>query len=92
MVESKGRITIKALLAELHLTERTLERNFLLQIGLTPKQFAKIVQFQYSLNILTREKFNKLTEIGLDSGFSDQSHFTREFKKYSDVLWIVFNW
>ena len=80
---SKGQIKIKELLDQLPLTERTLERSFKAYVGLSPKQFSKIIQFQSSLNQLTDAKFEKLTEVGLDSGFSDQSHFIRTFKSYT---------
>ena len=83
ILEQNGQVTIKKLLKQLYLTERTFERNFMSQTGLTPKQFAKIVQFQCSLHRLTKTNFNKLVEIGHDSGFSDQSHFIRAFKKYT---------
>ena len=80
---SRGQIKIKELLDQLSLTERTLERSFKAYVGLSPKQFSKIIQFQSSLNQLTDAKFEKLTEVGLDSGFSDQSHFIRTFKSYT---------
>ncbi len=83
ILQHHGQIKIKELLEQLYLTERTFERNFMAQVGLTPKQFAKIVQFQSSLHKLTRENYNRLIEVGLDSGFSDQSHFIRTFKKYT---------
>ncbi len=54
------------------------------QVGLTPKQFAKIIQFQTSLHYLNNSTYDKLVEVGLDSGFSDQSHFIRTFKKYTE--------
>ena len=83
IIESEGQIKIKALLDILPLTERTLERCFKAYVGLSPKQFSKIIQFQSSLNQLTEAKFKKLTDVGLDSGFSDQSHFIRTFKSYT---------
>lgn len=83
ILKLRGQVKIKELTEQLFITERTLERDFISQVGLTPKQFAKIIQFQCSLNQLTREKINKLTEVGLDSGFADQSHFIRTFKKYT---------
>jgi AraC-like DNA-binding protein len=83
ILDKKGVVVIKEMVSQLNLTERTFERAFLTEVGLTPKQFAKIIQFQYSLNALTKEKFERLTEIGIDSGFSDQSHFIREFKRYT---------
>lgn len=78
-----GQLKVKELLEQLFITERTLERDFMSQVGLTPKQFARIIQFQSSLNQLTQTKFNKMTEVGVDSGFADQSHFIRTFKKYT---------
>jgi AraC-like DNA-binding protein len=83
IIKNGGQITIKKILEHVHLTERTFERNFIAQVGLTPKQFAKIVQFQSSLHQLSKAKFNKLIDVGNDSGFSDQSHFIRTFKKYT---------
>jgi len=83
IIDHKGQIKVKDLLAQLYMTERTFERAFMSQVGLTPKQFAKIIQFQYSIHKLTQEKFNKLIEVGIDSGFTDQSHFIRAFKKYT---------
>jgi len=83
ILKHRGQVKVKELTEQLFITERTLERDFMSQVGLTPKQFAKIIQFQCSLNQLTQKKINKLTEVGLDSGFADQSHFIRAFKKYT---------
>jgi len=83
IIESEGRIKIKDLRKSVFLTERTLERNFLSLTGLNPKQFAKIIQFQTSLSKLNQTSFKKLTHVGLDSGFTDQSHFIKVFKQYT---------
>jgi len=83
ILKQSGQLTIKSLLRELPLSERTFERRFMAEVGLSPKQFAKIVQFQSSLHSLSNTSFNKLIDIGLDSGFADQSHFTRVFKQYT---------
>ncbi len=83
ILKHRGQVKVKELTEQLFITERTLERDFMSQVGLTPKQFAKIIQFQCSLNQLTQKKINKLTEVGFDSGFADQSHFIRTFKKYT---------
>ncbi|MDB4768881.1 helix-turn-helix domain-containing protein [Saprospiraceae bacterium] len=83
IISTQGQIKIRELLKQIHVTERTFERNFKSYVGLSPKQFAKIIQFQSSLKQLTEAKFQKLTDIGLDSGFTDQSHFIRTFKSYT---------
>lgn len=83
IIKERGQVTIKSLLQDLPLSERSFERNFQAQVGLSPKQFARIVQFQRSLHQLNESSYNRLVEIGLDSGFADQSHFIRTFKKYT---------
>lgn len=60
-----GKISIRALAQELHLSERTLQRLFMEYIGLPPKQFTKIVQFQQAFNQISDETFDKLSEIVL---------------------------
>jgi AraC-like DNA-binding protein len=83
VVNSKGNITVKALTGHLHITERTLQRQFEEYVGIPPKQFAKIIQFQSSLNQISDETFTKLTEIVYENGYADQSHFIRSFKKFA---------
>ncbi len=85
IIQSDGKVRISKVLDQVFLTERTLERKFMNQIGLTPKQFAKIIQFQSSLERLDSSNYTKLTEVGLESGFSDQSHFIRVFKSYTGL-------
>lgn len=83
ILEHRGKLPIKAIRDQVYLTERTFERKFNSQVGLTPKQFAKIIQFKSSLKQLTNENYEQLLDVGYDSGFSDQSHFIRSFKKYT---------
>ena len=83
ILKTNGTISIKELRDKLFVSERTLERNFLKEIGVTAKQFAKIIQFSSALQQMTDTDYVNLTDIGYDSGFSDQSHFIRSFKRYT---------
>ncbi len=83
ILNSKGKITVKALTDNLHTTERTLQRQFIEHVGISPKQFAKIIQFQSSFNQISEEVFSKLTEIVYENGYADQSHFIRSFKRFT---------
>jgi AraC-like DNA-binding protein len=83
IISAKGNTTIREVHEQLYITERTFERRFSKEIGVTPKQFASIIQFSSSMNELTENDFCMLTDIGLDSGYADQSHFIRTFKKYT---------
>jgi len=83
ILKSKGMISIKEVRQRLHIAERTFERHFLKEIGVTPKQFARIIQFSSSLNQISDEDYVLLTDVSFDNGFADQSHFIRTFKRFT---------
>lgn len=82
IIESKGDISINEVAQKVFLTERTFERQFSRQTGLGPKQFADIVKFNFSIGKVAGKENQSLTEIGYESGYADQSHFIRSFKKF----------
>ena len=84
IIDNKGQTTIKDICSEIHLTERTFERRFLKEVGISAKQFSTIIQFQFSLQQLTLKDFTKLTDIVYSSGYADQSHFTKVFKAFTN--------
>lgn len=83
ILNSKGLISIKELRKKLYIAERTFERQFTERIGVSPKQFARIIQFNSTLHQLTEKQNDRLTDIAFNNGFADQSHFIRTFKKYT---------
>jgi AraC-like DNA-binding protein len=83
ILKSNGIISIKELRDQLSVNERTLEGHFLKEIGVTPKQFVKIIQFSSSMEQMTEADYVNLTDISYDRGFADQSHFIRSFKRYA---------
>ncbi len=83
MLASKGVITIRQLREQLSMTERTMERRFTAAVGVTPKQFARIIQFQSSLTHISEEAHSRLIDAAYTYGFADQSHFIRTFKRYT---------
>jgi len=91
IAESKGQQGIRQLCAELNLTERTFERRFAMEVGISPKQFSKIIQFQQSLEQLILNDYKKLTDIVYANGFADQSHFIRVFKAFTGETPLKFN-
>ncbi len=83
IIKNNGQQTIRKLREQLHITERTFERRFIAQVGVTPKQFSKIIQFQVSLNDITKNDYAKLADVVYNNGFADQSHFIRVFKAFT---------
>lgn len=60
---------------------RQLRRLFEFYIGTTPKTFSKVVRFQHVLRINEDLNKNRLTDLFLSTGYFDQAHFIKEFKK-----------
>jgi AraC-like DNA-binding protein len=90
IITKKGQLLIGDLCKELHLTERTFERRFINAVGVTAKQFSKIIQFHQSLEQLTVKDFTKLTDIVYANGFADQSHFIKVFKAFTGKTPLAF--
>ena len=83
IIQNKGQINIQSVILKAGLNTRTFERRFFNEIGLTAKQFAKIIQFQASMIQLSSKDYEKLTDIVYQNGFADQSHFIRAFKSFT---------
>lgn len=48
---------------------------------MSPKAFGRIMRCQAALHSLHQQGQVSFSDLALDLGFSDQSHFLREFKK-----------
>ncbi|SEK89555.1 AraC-type DNA-binding protein [Olivibacter domesticus] len=81
--DHKGLIAVNELAKRLNTTERTLRRKFNHYVGIPPKKFAKIIQFQTSLDQISTGDFLKLTDVVYENGYADQSHFIRNIKKFT---------
>lgn len=83
IMQSVGEVSLSELHKKLNVTERTFERRFEKHVGISPKLFSRICRFQASLNQLKNQKYNKLSDIAYENGFTDQSHFIRTFKEFT---------
>ena len=83
ILKSNGRASVKEIRSTLFITERTFERQFTNQVGIGPKQFAKIIRFQNSLLEINDQDLDKLTDVVYNNGFADQSHFIKTVKEYT---------
>jgi AraC-like DNA-binding protein len=61
---------------------RSLERAFCANVGMTPKQFARVVRFRRHYRALIAVDRKQILSANLD-GFFDQSHFNREFRHFT---------
>lgn len=80
--ESNGSITIAELCRLEGKNERQLQRLFKRYIGLSPKYYARIIRFNYIFQLLKEKKMSWM-ELVFRSGYYDQSHFIRDFKRFT---------
>jgi AraC-like DNA-binding protein len=53
------------------------------QVGITPKQYLKIMRFQKAIQAIEAKEIIHWSQIALGSGFYDQAHFIHDFKHFS---------
>ena len=81
----KGNIQIQDIAESTGYTTRTIQRQFLADMGMSPKAFSRIIRCQSAVYDLNHSKDVTFADLAFDLGFSDQSHFLREFKKLVSV-------
>jgi AraC-like DNA-binding protein len=71
---------------EMNITERTLQRTFEKNVGITPSLYRRICQFNSAFQQLNNTRHSqKLTDIAFQHGYADQSHFIRAFKEFTNL-------
>lgn len=83
LLRTNGNRPLHELRQQLNLSERGLERKFRRSVGVSPKLFARICQFQASLTQLHAQGYDRLSDIAFDNGYADQSHFIRTFRAFT---------
>ncbi len=83
ILSTKGSTPINIILKEDISKRRQLERNFLKQIGISPKQLGKVIRLQAALKMLLNQQSKNLTQIAYDSEYYDQAHFIKDFKEFT---------
>jgi|GEM_PF-2417510 len=72
-------VRISDLLGDVGWSRRRLERRFAQQVGLTAKQFAKIVRFRRALQMKAAEPGRSWTDITHSADYYDQAHLGKDF-------------
>lgn len=83
LLERKGQVSVAELAAVCHLSPRQLERAFNATARISPKALAQVMRFEQTRDALWRDPNARLTDIAQNSGYADQAHFAREFKRFA---------
>ncbi|HAS44417.1 MAG TPA: AraC family transcriptional regulator [Microscillaceae bacterium] len=64
-------------------TQKHLINQFKKYVGLTPKYYHRILRFNEILGKIKKEERLPWAQVAYDCGYSDQSHFIKEFRHFS---------
>lgn len=84
IVSSNGKVTIRQLEKDTGFSSRWLSCKFNEKLGISPKNIASIIRFQQMYTVLTRKepKFHDKAYYDL---YFDQSHFIKDFKRFTGL-------
>jgi AraC-like DNA-binding protein len=79
------RSDVGALVARSGVSHRRFIALFRATVGLSPKRYARIVRFRSALARAASRSAPSWADLALAAGYSDQSHFNREFREFAGV-------
>lgn len=80
---ARGNARIADLASNAGLSARQFERCFMEQVGVPPKQYARIVRFEAALDSKVRSSAKSWTDVAHESGYYDQMHMVHDFEGFT---------
>ena len=80
MEAARGNVPVRALAERLSWTPRQLIEGFRREVGLPPKQMARILRFDRAVRLIDSGEQHCLADVAARCGYYDQAHFSREFR------------
>jgi AraC-like DNA-binding protein len=77
---ARGSSRISDVARDAGLSVRQLERRFHQQIGIHPKQYARIIRFEAALDTKARVPIRSWTDVAYALGYHDQMHMVHDFR------------
>ena len=85
ILSTGGSATINAIVKNDLSRRRQLERKFMKQIGISPKQLGRVIRLQAALNLLLNQQPESFTSVAYESEYYDQAHFIKDFKDFTGI-------
>lgn len=82
IIKGKGGLAVEELAAGTDYSSRQMELLFRKQFGFGPKRLSQYVRLHYAVSYIVKEPGQSFAVIAEQLGYSDQSHFQREFKRF----------
>ncbi|HEX2956355.1 MAG TPA: helix-turn-helix domain-containing protein [Chitinispirillaceae bacterium] len=81
--KDKGCIRVNDITEYFNIAERTLYHKFMIQTGLSPKEFIRVIRFENILRHLNKFSYENSYDIINNYDLYDQSHFIKEVKNFT---------
>jgi AraC-like DNA-binding protein len=78
---TRGQIRIATLARSCGTSRRTLVRTFQRELGITPKQYTRIVRLNAVLSSMQAAERTRFVDVALEAGYFDQAHLSRDFRQ-----------
>jgi AraC-like DNA-binding protein len=78
--EEIGQLRMSAFAEKLSLSQRQLERLYQREVGMSPKQYLKLLRIENARSSLRHMREETTARLAVELGFYDQAHFIREFR------------
>ena len=82
VVRRGGQVSVDQLARDAGLSNRQLERRFLLEVGIGPKLLGRILRFQQIFRAVDRHD-EGWAAVAADCGYYDQAHLIRDFREFA---------
>lgn len=76
---------VSDLAKDLGVSTRTLERRFARDVGFPPATLRAIERFRDALDLIDTRPGERLVDIALRAGYSDEPHLCREFRRFAGI-------
>lgn len=82
ILAENGLLSVQELTDALNTSQRTLERQFKLHVGLSPKRYCRIIRHAYIFQVVN-EKPDNWAQVAYKAGYYDQTHFIKNFQEFT---------
>lgn len=82
-ISNNPKLKVEDIASTIGYSERWMQKKYKREIGISPCKAIQILRFNRAMAILANNSVQRLSEVSYLAGYSDQSHFIRDFKKFS---------
>ncbi len=88
---SRGALSIARLQQQVCLGKRQLERNFVREVGVSPKMYSRMLRFSHLLQYKMRDSQTGWAALAYEFAYADQMHLIRDFRQFLGITPSAFS-